>query len=427
VYKFTTSVSLDLFSILDPGKQNTPAFFLHDSYAEEFAETKQEIEGLQSKIDAEFNLLKQKAAAILERENLPAEIVVSRFQQELADKLFQNHYFYLKSENFANYCFALRKNDSIAAMELTINKLQKKLMILEERIRDDLTQKISDYLTILQLAQNEVAEFDWLLAKVEFARKYNCVVPEICPEKEIVLEKARNLPIEWELHKNRVSYQPISLVLAKRLNVLTGANMAGKTTLLKMLGQLQYLAAFAIPLPCEKARLPLLDFIFFSGYYEERMDLSNFGTEIFMLQEKWRKKGFGFFLIDEFARGTNPYEGEAISKAVLDEFSQKECLTLFSTHFQAPVTVQNAVHYQIIGFTKECIASLKKDLKKEEQALTDRLKYLHRFMNYEVVKADSQTEPPQAALLIAELLGIDERIIKKAYRYLQKHKFIEKS
>jgi hypothetical protein len=58
-------------------------------------------------------------------------------------------------------------------------------------------------------------------------------------------------------------------------------------------------------------------------------------------------------------------------------------------------------------------------LKKEcQQALPERLKHLHQSMNFDVIKVDLQTEPPRAALLVAELLGIDKHIIEKAYYYL---------
>jgi DNA mismatch repair ATPase MutS len=405
----------DLFSLLDPGEQNTPSFFLHDSYSEEFSLAKKEIEILQQNVTKEYNHLSEKAATILATKSLPGEIVVSRFQQELAKKMLKSDLFILKSENFANYCFALRKNDTIIKWEQKIDHLHSHLMILEAEIRAKLTNKITLALQELVASQNETGEFDWLLAKADFAIVYNCTIPKIVSTEHIHFTKGRNLPVEWELQKNHFSYQPISIVIDNHLNVLTGANMAGKTTLLKMFGQLLYLSAFAIPLPCHRASLPLVDFIFFSGLYEERMDLSSFGTEIVMLQEKLKQKGFGLYLIDEFARGTNPQEGEAISKAILDEFSEKHCLTIFSTHFQSPTTVKKAAHFQIVGLTETDIAALKKEC---QQALPERLKHLHQSMNFDVIKVDLQTEPPRAALLVAELLGIDKHIIEKAYYYL---------
>jgi DNA mismatch repair ATPase MutS len=405
-----------LFSLLAPGNQNTPSFFPHDSYSDNFTSTKRGIEILENTLQKELKRLSEKAAKLLDKKIVPEEIVVSRFQKDIVETLFQNDLFYLKSENFANYCFGLRKNETMIECEQKIDLLREKLTIFEAEIRKNLTREVSNSLKDLIDSQKKIGEFDWNLAKANFAISFGCSIPKVTTEKEYHLPQARNLPIAWELEAKSFAYQPVSMTIENQLNVLTGANMAGKTTLLKMLGQIQFLAAFAIPVPTENARLPLVDFIFFSGLYEERMDLSSFGTEIVMLQEKMKKDGFGLFLIDEFARGTNPAEGEAISKAILEEFSKKNCVTIFSTHFHAPTTVLTTNHYQIVGLTEKDISLIKKETKKD---LSERLKQLHQFMNYDVIKVSPQTEPPRAALLVAELLGVDEHIIKKAYQFLE--------
>ncbi len=201
--------------------------------------------------------------------------------------------------------------------------------------------------------------------------------------------------------------------------------MAGKSTVLKTIGQLFYLTAYAVPLPCRDAKLSLVDFVFFSSDSESsiRNDLSSFASELVSINNSMKQTGKGLFLIDEFARGTNPQEGEAFARAVLEVFIDQKAFVVSATHFSTPSCIENAAHFRIIGLTKNDYEKLIKTLlpqdAEKEDDLKSRIQELHKYMNYQLEPVKTSNIPPRAALMIAEILGIDEKIIDKAKDYLK--------
>jgi dsDNA-specific endonuclease/ATPase MutS2 len=250
-----------------------------------------------------------------------------------------------------------------------------------------------------------------LLAKAIFSRKYNCSIPKLGNNLE--LQQARNLPLQWDLRQRGIELQAIDIELQNKVNIITGTNMAGKTTTLKTIGQVAYLTSCGIPVPCQKAVVPLAEFIFFSGCQQNRMDLSSFASEVVEINQVLAKPAAGLILIDEFARGTNPEEGEAFSKAVLEAFLAKSSLVVAATHFTAPSQIKQAAHFRIKGITSDNYKQLQ-----QLSNLQNRLQELHKFMDYSLKRVAANSQPPKAALVIAEILGIDGKIIDKAKDYL---------
>jgi dsDNA-specific endonuclease/ATPase MutS2 len=225
------------------------------------------------------------------------------------------------------------------------------------------------------------------------------------------------MPIKSELLKNGMTYQPVDIELEEQLNILIGANMAGKTSVLKTVGQFAYLTAYAIPLPCTYAELPLFDFIFFSGFDPQLQseNLSSFAYNIVELQNHKTNPEKGLFLIDEFARGTNPQEGEALCRAMLESFLKTEHFVFASTHFTAPAMIPEAAHFSIPGLTEELFRTI------ESEQILDielRITKMNSIQKFALVKVDVNKIPPRTALMIAELLGVEKDVIEKAKSYL---------
>ncbi|MCD4820021.1 MAG: AAA family ATPase [Candidatus Cloacimonetes bacterium] len=405
----------EIFNLLDPENQNSPVFFISDLYDENFAIKRHKIFDIKIKKKHLFGKLLQEAQNELNLD-LPIEkIVVSRYNSVLLEKLQDSKYYHLESENFANLHFVITKNSEIVRIEQDINSDFLELMKLGKKIREEITLEILPYKkTILEIIE-DISHFDWLLAKAYFGLQNGCTIPEIIEENRIEIKSACNLPIYWKLKNDKIDFQKIDISFSKKLNVITGANMAGKTTILKTVGQILFMAAYTIPVPAKNAMIPLIDSIYFSGIQANRMDLSSFGSEIVSLNNAIKLYGFSVFLIDEFARGTNPQEGEAFSKAILEHLSKKNCLVLFATHFNAPSTLKESAHYQIVGLSQQNYKKLHID---DNQILSKRLEELHKYMDYSLIHLNSKAKVPQAALMIAEILGIDKEIIESAKKYL---------
>ena len=403
----------ELFTYLDIDGQKSPSFHLSKLYSSNYAKLKEIIADWKLKRNYELESIFEIAKQELEVDKLEDRIVVSRYNHQLNEKLQKSSHFSLESENFANNSYKIRKSPKLLEIETELEAKEQELDLAEKAIRIEITKVISVYCQDLTVAISEIGQFDLALIKAIFGNKISGVIPQINNEKKFIIKESINLPIQIELAKKNLKYQPIDIEVLKNINVLTGANMGGKTTVLKTLGQFIYMASKAIPLPCKEANLPLFDFIFFSGIESSRMDLSSFGSEVVAVNEAMNKPGAGLFLLDEFARGTNPLEGEAFSSAVLKSFIGKEAVVYSATHFTQPAKLIEANHYRIVGISKENIGKLS-----YENNLQSRLEELHKYMNYSLEKVDPGAEPPHAALIIAAILGIESDIIQKAKDYL---------
>lgn len=403
----------ELFNFLDKDGQKSATFHLSKLYSTNFAKLKESISEWKRKRDYELFLIVENAKKELEVDKLEERIVVSRYNHLLNEKLKKSDYFILESENFANKSYKIRKSDKLLEIEKEIQSEERKIDLEEEIIRIEITKVISVYHNDLLLTIAEIGKFDVALAKAVYANKIGGIIPTIRKDKKIIISKSINLPIQIELDKQNILYQPIDIEVSKKINVLTGANMGGKTTVLKTLGQFIYMASKAIPLPCDKAEISLFDFIFFSGIEANRMDLSSFGAEVVALNNAINFSGIGLFLLDEFARGTNPQEGEAFSSAVLQSFVNRNSVIYSATHFTEPSKIEEADHYRIIGISDENVGKLK-----FKNNLQSRLSELHKYMNYSLEKVEAGAEPPKAALTIAALLGIESEIIENAKKFL---------
>ncbi|MDY6915493.1 MAG: hypothetical protein SVM86_04175, partial [Candidatus Cloacimonadota bacterium] len=396
-----------LFSFLDKDDHNSPAFHISSSYSTRYAKLLDKFSKLKKQLSQENKTNLKNAAQKLKIDKPEPQIVVSRMDKEQVEKLQKSKIYYLEDENFANLTFQIKKTDKILEIEKQLHKYEDYLEQEADRLKEKITKVIFIYIEELETILHELTNLDLMMAKAKFAVKYNCFIPKIGDHLE--LKQARNLPLQWELGKKRINLQPIDIKIDQKVNIITGSNMAGKTTALKTIGQTVYLANCGIPVACEEAIVTLAGFFFFSGSGKNRMDLSSFANEVVEINKVLTRTDHGIILIDEFARGTNPEEGEAFSKAILTSFLQKDSFVVAATHFKAPSQIRQAAHFRIKGITSE-------DYKKLQKVpnLQNRLQELHNFMDYSLKKVAANSQPPKAALIIAELLGIDAKIIKKA-------------
>ena len=405
-----------VYRYLDQENQQTPHFHISKNYSLTYKKIFEEISKLKKNRKIYFLEELEAAKKALNLQKIESKISVSRMDKQLIEKLQKSPYFYLEEENFANLIFVFHKSKRILKLETEVNALEKKLAAEERKIREKITGRISKISSKLLSNLKAVARFDIRLAKAKFGCRYKANIPEINYKLKIDIKKAINLPLKFNLNQKNNKYHPVDLEFGD-INLLTGTNMTGKSTILRTVGQMCYLFARAIPLPAASAKLPLVTFIYFSGIQSDRMDLSSFGAEVVALNKQMTKSGKGLFLIDEFARGTNPEEGRAFASAILENFLTKDTLVIFTTHFTLPIKAKQIEHYRIIGLKESDFTNLVFD---KGTKLGKRLQKLQSLMNYNLVKIKEHQKAPKAALRIAKILGIDNQIIKKAEKYMNK-------
>ena len=425
----------ELFELLDPEDQRSPSFHISNKYSERLARFRGDHFELTNRLKKIEQSNYERAKSDLNLKFTGKQVTVSRQNREQLAKLNQSKWFSVADENFANVTFLFRQTDDFISLAEELNRVKMDVEAEESSVRISLTRRIKPYENILLQALNETAKLDYLTARAIFGIENSCVIPKVnCSSEQyqgkdkkwfIQLEHAVNLPVKKDLENAKICYQSVNLEFNNRVNIITGANMAGKSTVLKTLGQLFYLFSYAIPLPCAKAEMPTIDFIFYSSATEEshRTDLSSFASELVAINSAVAKQGEGLYLIDEFARGTNPHEGEAFAQAVIERLLDKSGFVFSATHFSSPSEIRSADHFRIIGLSQEDYDKLKDSLSPYNNATQEnlkcRIKELHRYMDYSIEQVEPLLEPPQAALMIAEILGIDKGILDKARSFLK--------
>ncbi len=225
------------------------------------------------------------------------------------------------------------------------------------RIMFELTEQLREQLPAIETAVEAVAELDFIKAKVEFARKFACVVPDISENDTLKLIDARHPLLEENLKKPMAdSYQltaigqtersvshgeivPSSLTLNKdrSVMVISGANAGGKTVVLKTAGLLSLMAVSGLPVPAKEAQIPFYRSVLadIGDHQSLSANLSTFSSHMSniagMMQECVPPS---LVLLDEAGTGTDPEEGSALGVAIVDHFRQKGAQVIASTHYR---------------------------------------------------------------------------------------------
>ena len=307
-----------------------------------------------------------------------------------------------------------RKNLKIAKStngdsEEKLEDLFCKAQEIESKVREEICTKIRSFASDLAVAIKKLAHLDLLIAKAMQAVQLNLVQPQLT-KVDISYKGMFNPFIKNELEKQKKQYQAIDIELQKSVCLITGANMAGKTVVLKTLALCQYLCQFGFYVPATSAQISLVDRIMLSVGDEqsELNGLSSFASEMMNVSkmvEESKKYSNVLILVDELARTTNPVEGLAIVNAVADIFYQNNIRSVITTHYSGLNSY----------FRKLRVKGLDKDL--GDKIITQ--KNINSYMDYSLVE-DNTGEVPHEALRIASLLGINKEIVEGAQNQLNK-------
>lgn len=283
----------------------------------------------------------------------------------------------------------------------------------EFKIRKNLTKAIKSYAEDFITNVEKISNLDFIIAKVKFAKEYNGIRPEVSKKKEIILEDAINLEVKELLEAKNKKYTPISINLNVGTTMITGANMGGKSVALKTIAENVLLFQMGFFVFAKYASIPLLDFIFFvsDDMQDISKGLSTFGAEIIKLKEinSYVKNGTGLIVFDEFARGTNPKEGQKFVKALAKYLNDKSSISIITTHFDS-VVENNMKHYQVVGLKNLDFEKLKNKLQ-----VNNSLETIQDNMDF-TLEESTDTEVPKDALNIAKLIGLDDEISEMIYK-----------
>jgi DNA mismatch repair protein MutS2 len=156
-------------------------------------------------------------------------------------------------------------------------------------------------------------------------------------EARLLLHNARHPLLERNLKSKGASVVPISVELEgpRRQLVITGPNTGGKTVALKTIGLLALMAQSGLPVPADRAELPVFDAVLadIGDYQSIEQNLSTFSAHVTNIDFISRTAtAHSLVLLDELGSATDPEEGAALAVAIAGHFSRIGCMTVISTH-----------------------------------------------------------------------------------------------
>jgi len=211
------------------------------------------------------------------------------------------------------------------------------------RILVEMTRRIGEQAGAILAAEDVLSELELQFAKARFAEDYNCV-PCLCgaggsaagQQARLILHNARHPLLERNLKSKGGKIVPVTIELeSARELIITGPNTGGKTVALKTTGLLALMAQSGIPVPADRAELPVFDAVLadIGDYQSIEQNLSTFSAHVTNIDFISRTAtANSLVLLDELGSATDPEEGAALAVAIAEHFHVIGCMTVISTH-----------------------------------------------------------------------------------------------
>ncbi|WP_371417073.1 endonuclease MutS2 [Granulicella sp. S156] len=241
------------------------------------------------------------------------------------------------------------------------------------RILVAMTRAVSAQAQPLLLGAAILAEADAHQAVARFAEELACVRPvfvsadvreDEAAGNELELLAARHPLLELRLREQEASIVPltIALPLGMRQMIVSGPNTGGKTVALKTAGLLALMAQAGIPVPAERARLPLFTAIYadIGDAQSIEQNLSTFSAHVVNVDRIARiADDTSLVLLDELGSATDPEEGAALAVAVAEHFLVRRAWCIITTHLtslKVYATKHEGVLNAAVGFDEARLA-----------------------------------------------------------------------
>ncbi len=278
---------------------------------------------------------------------------------------------------------------------------RERALMRERGLYEELIATLQTQLDTLRAAADALAHLDVVAALADGAERWNWVRPALCAERVLKIENGRHPVVEIV---RREPFEPNDLDLHddRRMLVITGPNMGGKSTYMRQNALIVLLAHIGSCVPASGARIGPIDRIFTRIGAGD--DLAR-GQSTFMVEMSETARilhnasEHSLVLMDEIGRGTSTYDGLAIARACAIELAQRNrAYTLFATHY-----------FELTELADECegVANVHLDAVEHSHALV----FLH------AVKPGPANR--SFGLQVAALAGLPGPVLKRAEAVLR--------
>ena len=226
--------------------------------------------------------------------------------------------------------------EELKEKEAIILGAEEKIIALEYDLFMDIRNKVKDKIPVLQEISNVLSELDMLMSFSVVAEENNYTRPTITDDRVIKIIDSRHPVVE---KVNKSDYVPNDIIMDNNVDILliTGPNMAGKSTYMRQLAIIVIMAQIGSFVPAKSCSIPIFDKIFTRiGASDDLVS----GESTFMVEMKEANRALtdatinSLILFDELGRGTATYDGMSLAEAILEYIHNHiHAKTLFSTHY----------------------------------------------------------------------------------------------
>lgn len=225
-----------------------------------------------------------------------------------------------------------------------------KAVALEYKLFDDIRKRVASELERIQTTASAIAELDVLTSLANVAADNRYVRPDVNLKDNIILKDSRHPVVEQLL--NGAPFVPNDVFLncsANRVAIITGPNMAGKSTYMRQVALIVLMAQIGSFVPASSAEIGIVDSIFTrvgasddlaSGQSTFMVEMSEVANIVSNATSK------SLLILDEIGRGTSTFDGMSIARAVLEYVADKKKLgakALFATHYHELTVLEEVI------------------------------------------------------------------------------------
>ena len=292
--------------------------------------------------------------------------------------------------------------------ENLILNAEEKIIDLEYQLFCEIRDKVKEYIPKLQYISKVISEIDCLQAFANVSSNNNYVRPQLTDERIIKIIDDRHPVVEQVIESE---YVPNDIIMDKDTNILliTGPNMAGKSTYMRQLAITVIMAQIGCFVPAREATLPIFDAIFTRiGASDDLVS----GESTFMVEMKEANNAISnatsnsLILFDELGRGTATFDGMALAQAIIEYIHDNiKCKTLFSTHYHELTDLEN----NLVNLKNIHVSAHEED---------GNITFLHKIKKGSIDKS--------YGIHVAKLANLPDTLIKRANQILSVYESKEK-
>ncbi|MBE6672822.1 MAG: DNA mismatch repair protein MutS, partial [Ruminococcaceae bacterium] len=395
----------DIYELIDRAIAKDPPFSVREGgfIADGYNETVDKLRDIQKNVGSYINSMEA-----TEREKLGMKGVKIGYNRvfgyyievprALSDQVPKE---YIRKQTLANCERYI--TDELKQLESTILSASERDAALEYELFREICQKLTEALPRIQQSGSRLAELDMYYSLAVAAVNYGYTRPEITCDEVIDIKSGRHPVVERFV--SDAGFVPNDSNLntgSRRLMIITGPNMAGKSTYMRQVALIVLMAQMGSFVPADDARIGIVDKLFtrIGASDDLASGQSTFMLEMnevaYILKNATRRS---LVIYDEIGRGTSTYDGMSIAKTVAEYTASSKigAKTLFATHYHELTTIADAKK----GIVNYHITAKKKG---------DTVVFLRKII--EGAADDSY------GIEVAKLAGVPSEVIKRAKQVL---------